>query len=66
MNGQVPRLRMFASPNGSGKSSIQAVISPELLGIYINPDDIEKEIRERGDALDLRAYAAMVQAQPVG
>lgn len=56
MNGQVPRLRMFAGPNGSGKSSIQAVIGRELLGVYINPDDIEKEIRERGDALDLRAY----------
>lgn len=61
MNGQVPRLRMFAGPNGSGKSSIQAVISRELLGIYINPDDIEKEIRERGDALDLRAYGAFIR-----
>lgn len=47
MNGQVPRLRMFAGPNGSGKSSIQSVIGRELLGVYINPDDIEKEIREQ-------------------
>ena len=28
---------------------------PELLGVYLNPDEIEKEIRDR-DFLDLRAY----------
>ena len=56
MNGQVPRLRMFAGPNGSGKSSIQSVIGRELLGVYINPDDIEKDIRERGDVLNLKNY----------
>lgn len=48
MNHRVPRLRMFAGPNGSGKSTIKNVISPELLGVYINPDDIEKEIKENG------------------
>ncbi len=42
----IPRLRMFAGPNGSGKSTIKAVIRPELLGVYINPDEIEKEIQE--------------------
>ncbi len=47
MNGQVPRLRMFAGPNGSGKSSIQSVIGRELLGVYINPDDIEKSMDKR-------------------
>ncbi|MBM3191803.1 MAG: hypothetical protein FJZ63_04035 [Chlamydiae bacterium] len=36
---------MFAGPNGSGKSTIKSVIGPELLGIYINPDDLEKEIK---------------------
>ena len=41
-----PRLRMFAGPNGSGKSTIKDVINKELLGIYINPDEIEKEIKE--------------------
>lgn len=51
----IPRLRMFAGPNGSGKSTIKAVIRPELLGVYINPDEIEKEIRER-DFLDLRRF----------
>jgi predicted ABC-type ATPase len=43
---EIPRLRMFAGPNGSGKSTIKDVINKELLGIYINPDEIEKEIKE--------------------
>jgi len=50
-----PRLRVFAGPNGSGKSTITSVISQEILGIYINPDDMEKEIRKEGH-LDLRKY----------
>jgi len=40
-----PRLRMFAGPNGSGKSTLNTIISKELLGVYINPDEIEKEIK---------------------
>lgn len=43
-----PRLRMFAGPNGSGKSTIKEVIPAEWLGVYINPDEIEKTIRETG------------------
>lgn len=39
---------MFAGPNGSGKSTLKSVLPPQLLGVYINPDEIEKEIRERG------------------
>jgi hypothetical protein len=39
---------MFAGPNGSGKSTIKTVLPPELLGIYINPDEIEKEFRNQG------------------
>lgn len=46
---------MFAGPNGSGKSTIKSVVPPELLGVYVNPDEIEKEIR-RYDFLDLRIY----------
>jgi predicted ABC-type ATPase len=64
MNTDVPRLRMFAGPNGSGKSSIQSVIGRELLGIYINPDDIEKGIRERG-VLDLCAYGVNTTADEI-
>ncbi|MBF0463197.1 MAG: zeta toxin family protein [Magnetococcales bacterium] len=46
---------MFAGPNGSGKSSLKSVVRPELLGVYVNPDEIEKEIGERG-FLDLKQY----------
>jgi predicted ABC-type ATPase len=45
---------MFAGPNGSGKSTIKSVIRPELIGTYINPDELEQQIRERG-AVDLGA-----------
>jgi predicted ABC-type ATPase len=51
----VPRLRMFAGPNGSGKSTIKSVLPPELLGVYLNPDEMQKEIEQRG-FLDVRAY----------
>lgn len=49
----IPRLRMFAGPNGSGKSTIKSVVSPSLLGYYLNPDDIEKAVKER-DYFDIR------------
>lgn len=52
----IPRLRMFAGPNGSGKSTLNGVINPALLGVYINPDEIEKQISQPGDFLDLSAY----------
>lgn len=42
------RLRMFAGPNGSGKSTIKAVIPSNLLGLYLNPDEIEKEVKLNG------------------
>ena len=48
MNPGIPRLRIFAGPNGSGKSTFKSLIRPELLSTYINPDEIEKEMRERG------------------
>jgi predicted ABC-type ATPase len=43
---RTPRLRMFAGPNGSGKSTIKGVVSKYLLGVYINPDEIEEEIKK--------------------
>ena len=55
MSKEIPRLRMFAGPNGSGKSTMKSVIRSELIGIYINPDEIEKETFQRG-FLDLNAY----------
>lgn len=49
------RLRMFAGPNGSGKSTIKSVIRKNLLGVYINPDEIESEIKEY-DFLDFNNF----------
>lgn len=42
------RLRLFAGPNGSGKSTINTVIPTNLLGYYLNPDEIEKEVKSCG------------------
>lgn len=43
----VPRIRMIAGPNGSGKSTVKADLPPELFGIFINPDELEQNIRSK-------------------
>lgn len=55
MSDAIPRLRMFAGPNGSGKSALKKVLRPELLGVYLNPDEMEGEMKTPG-FLDLAAY----------
>ena len=50
-----PRLRLFGGPNGSGKTTIKSVISHRLLNIFIDPDQIEKEMRETA-ALNLQQF----------
>ena len=55
MRQETLRLRMFAGPNGSGKSTFKSIIRPELLGVFVNPDEIEKQIRDY-DFLDLESY----------
>lgn len=40
---------MFAGPNGSGKSTLKSVLPPELLGVYLNPDEIETAIKRAGN-----------------
>ena len=64
MNKDKKRVRMFAGPNGSGKSTIKAFINPDLFVIYINPDEIEGEIKERG-ALNLLNYGINVSEREV-
>ena len=50
------RLRLFGGPNGSGKSTLFEQISKKYdLGIYLNPDEIEKELKS-SDHLDLSRY----------
>lgn len=51
-----PRLRMFAGRNGSGKSTIKSKIPEEILGEFINPDEIEAEIN-RLNFLDFGKYS---------
>lgn len=52
---------MFAGPNGSGKSVLKSHLPPVLLGVYLNPDEIEAEIRSSG-GLDWTALG--VDAEP--
>lgn len=60
----MPRLRMFAGPNGSGKSTMKEVIPEALLGVYINPDDIEKVWRQSG-YIDFSAFKVRANAEEV-
>ncbi len=55
---------MFAGPNGSGKSTLKSVLPKELLGIYLNPDEIEQDIGEHG-FLDFTAYGVTTAANEV-
>ncbi len=64
MNKDILRLRMFAGPNGSGKSTFKTMIQRELLGVYINPDEIEKEINDRG-FLDLSHYQVIAEKKEI-
>ena len=55
MNDGTRRLRMFAGPNGSGKSVLKTYLPEPLLGVYLNADEIEAWVKERG-YVDARAY----------
>jgi len=55
---------MFAGPNGSGKSLLKSYLPKELLGIYLNPDEIEQEIRKQG-FLDFTVYGVTATAGEV-
>lgn len=48
-----PRLRVLAGPNGSGKSTIQSELKPEWVGVFINADEIERELKDFDGALNL-------------
>ena len=55
---------MFAGPNGSGKSLLKSYLPKELLGVYLNPDEIELEIR-RQCFLDFTVYGVTTTADEV-
>lgn len=54
-----PRLRIFAGPNGSGKSTLNAILTDEQLWLYINADDMEKNINQ-SNYLDFDKYSLKV------
>jgi len=50
-------MRVFAGPNGSGKSTMFNEIARQFdLGIYINPDEIEKTLKTE-HAVDLNLFS---------
>jgi predicted ABC-type ATPase len=53
---------MFAGPNGSGKSTLKNIVPPEMLGVYLNPDEIEEEICKHG-YLDFAAHGVTTTAE---
>jgi len=55
---------MFAGPNGSGKSTLKSVLPEQLLGVYLNPDEIEQAIRQQG-FMDFTAYGVTTTADAV-
>jgi predicted ABC-type ATPase len=55
---------MFAGPNGSGKSTLKSHLPAKLLGIYLNPDEIEQAIRRQG-WLELAPYGVGTNADEV-
>ncbi|HEX8916179.1 MAG TPA: hypothetical protein VF796_27770 [Humisphaera sp.] len=57
---------MFAGPNGSGKTTVKLGLNrpPEWFGTYINPDDIERTMRETG-SLPLSPFGLTTDADEV-
>src|SRR5690348_13935318 len=55
---------MFAGPNGSGKSTLKFHLPSELLGVYLNADELEQEMKQSG-FLDLEAYHVTATAEEV-
>ena len=46
------RIRVFAGPNGSGKTSLYSVVSKTYnSGIFINADEIEKILQDKEDMI---------------
>ena len=63
---EVPRLRMFAGPNGSGKTTIKNGFDKpaDWFGIYINPDELEKSIRDQG-FVSLASFSLKITTEEV-
>lgn len=55
---------MFAGPNGSGKSSLKSLLLPDWLGVYLNPDEIQRQVEVEGwldfSRFDLEVHAGLL------
>jgi predicted ABC-type ATPase len=62
------RMRVFAGPNGSGKTTIiqnvVKAINSSRLGVYVNSDDIEKTLAEQNE-LSFSDYEIQVEEESV-
>lgn len=50
-----PRIRMFAGPNCSGKSTVKEYLLPRHIGAYLNANEVEKVLNQT-QILDLDSY----------
>ena len=61
---------MFAGPNGSGKSTLASFVAPQLLGVSVNADDIEAQVRRDGHfdaaSMGIAASADALLAELIG
>jgi predicted ABC-type ATPase len=64
MVSQTPRVRLFAGPNGSGKSTIKDKLNPEWIGIFINPDEIEEQIKKE-HTINFNTYHINISKQEI-
>lgn len=55
---------MFAGPNGSGKSVLKSYLPEPLLGVYLNPDEIEAGVKQHG-YLDMQMFGVETTAEEV-
>ncbi len=54
-------MRVFAGPNGSGKTTIVRKLQSQIpFGVYVNADDIESELKEK-DVLQFDKYKLTIQ-----
>jgi hypothetical protein len=51
-------------PNGSGKSELKSHLPDALLGVYLNPDEIEAGVKARGYA-DLLSFGVETTKEEV-
>lgn len=59
------RMRVFAGPNGSGKTTIMTDLKDKIpFGAYVNADDIEKALFENG-LLDLNSYPIIADTSDI-